>query len=129
MLWHVRKFQKARWPFYAQTALHFIAGAIFLGITFRFNEDKQSRVFVVWYIVSGFEAILGLLLSLHSPVVALSPTHLMKRMALLTVMILGEGIESMAKKVIIIVNNPNAWGMCFFISTSFSTILDQMNNG
>lgn len=68
---------------------------------------------MTWYFVSGAEAVLSLVLSLHSPVVALSPTHLMKRMALLTVMILGEGIESMAKKVIVIVNNPNAWGTCF----------------
>lgn len=83
---------------------------MYLGVTFRFKEGRKSQVFIVWYIAAAAEAILNLLLSNFSPVLSLGSSHLMKRMALLTVMIVGEGIESMAKKVIIIVNNPGAWG-------------------
>lgn len=65
---------------------------------------------MTWYFIAGGEAILSLLLSNLSPVASLTKTHLMKRMTLLTVMIMGEGIQQLAKEVVTIVKNPTAWG-------------------
>ncbi|KJK73990.1 hypothetical protein H634G_10721 [Metarhizium anisopliae BRIP 53293] len=108
-LWHVRRYKKAHLPLYLQIALHAAASAVYLGVTFRFTSEKQSRVYMTWYFIAGGEAILSLLLSNLSPVASLTKTHLMKRMTLLTVMIMGEGIQQLAKEVVTIVKNPTAW--------------------
>lgn len=107
-LWHVRKFKKARLPLYLQTAVHVAASVIYLGITFRFQQGR-SRVFMTWYFISGAEGILTILLSNFSPVLSLTKTHLMKRMTLLTVMMLGDGIVQVSKEVVTIVKKPDAW--------------------
>ncbi|KND88726.1 hypothetical protein TOPH_06645 [Tolypocladium ophioglossoides CBS 100239] len=107
-LWHVRKFKKARLPLYLQTAVHVVAAAIYLGITFRFQHGR-SRVFMTWYFISGAEGVLTILLSNFSPVLSLTKTHLMKRMTLLTVMMLGDGIVQIAKEVVTIVKTPDVW--------------------
>ncbi|KYK59229.1 Low temperature requirement A [Drechmeria coniospora] len=108
-LWHVRKYKKARLPLYLQIALHAIASAIYLGVTFAFTSNSRSRVYMTWYIVSGIESLATLLLTNFSPVLSITKTHIMKRMTLMTIMIMGDGIVQVAKEVVIIVKNPNAW--------------------
>lgn len=110
---HVRRYKPTRVPLLMQMLIHLAAGAVYLGITFRFHQGYRSHSFVTWYCVSGAEAIASLLLSNYSPIVSLGKTHLMKRLTLLTVMILGEGIESIANKVLVIVKNKHAWGKLF----------------
>ncbi|OAR03068.1 hypothetical protein LLEC1_05277 [Akanthomyces lecanii] len=109
MAFHVRRYRTTRFPLLAQMAVYIAAGAVYLGIAFRFRENHHSRVFVTWYCIAAAEGILGLLLSNYSPILSLGKTHLMKRLGLLTVMILGEGVESIAKKVLIIVKHKHAW--------------------
>ena len=94
-----------------QIAIHAAASAVYLGVTFRFTGGKQSRVYMTWYFIAGAEAIASVLVSNISSVASLTDTHMMKRMALLTVMILGEGIQQLAKEVVTIVKNPDVWGM------------------
>lgn len=106
----MRRYKKAHLPLYLQIGLHAAASAVYLGVTFRFTSEKDSRVYMTWYFIAGGEAILSLLLSNLSPVASLTKTHLMKRMTLLTVMIMGEGIQQLAKEVVTIVKNPTAWG-------------------
>lgn len=67
---------------------------------------------MAWYFVAGFEALASLLLSNVSPTFGLTETHLMKRLTLMTVMILGASICEVAKSVVTIVKNPDAWGKC-----------------
>lgn len=110
MAFHVRRYRTTLLPLLLQTGIHLAAAAVYLGITFRFEDGRRSHAFVTWYCISGVEAVASLLLSNYSPIVSLGKTHLMKRLTLLTVMILGEGIESIAKKVLVIVKNPGAWG-------------------
>lgn len=83
---------------------------IYLGISFRF-EHRQSSVFVTWYIVSALEAMLTFGLGLYFSVLSFTKTHLMSRMSLLTIIILGDGIVVMAEKVVTIVKSPEAWSM------------------
>ncbi|UNI13482.1 hypothetical protein JDV02_000225 [Purpureocillium takamizusanense] len=108
-VWHVRQYKKARRPLYLQIALHVCAAAVYFGISFRFRVGERSRVYMTWYFISGAEAIGSILLSNLSPVMSLTKTHLMKRMTLLTVMIMGDGIVQVAKEVVMIVKNPDAW--------------------
>jgi low temperature requirement protein LtrA len=84
---------------------------IYLGITFRFNDGKPSRVFMTWYIISAAEAIATLVMSYVWPVMSFSRTHLIKRLTLITVMILGDGLVNIAKEVVTMVKTPQAWGM------------------
>ncbi|PTB40264.1 uncharacterized protein TrAFT101_004682 [Trichoderma asperellum] len=109
ILWHVRKFKTVHIPFYIQMSIHFIAAMIYLGITFRFSEDKESRVFITWYIVGALEVVSTLGLSIGFSILSLAKTHLMNRMSLLTIVILGESIVALAEKVVIIVEGPDAW--------------------
>lgn len=110
ILWHVRRFKKVHIPFYIQMSIHFIAAMIYLGITFRFNDKKDSHVFIAWYVVGVLEALSTFGLSAFYSVLSLTKTHLMNRMSLLTIVILGESIVVLADKVVIIVEAPDSWG-------------------
>ncbi|KAK8150958.1 hypothetical protein G3M48_002848 [Beauveria asiatica] len=121
---HVRRYRPTRLPLLAQMAIYAGAGAVYLGITFRFDEGHRSRAFVTWYCVSAAEGVASLLLSNYSPVLSLGKTHLMKRLTLLTVMILGEGTESLAKKVLVIVKHKHAWDATTigFVTAAVATV-------
>ncbi|KAM3556132.1 hypothetical protein MY1884_005232 [Beauveria asiatica] len=121
---HVRRYRPTRLPLLAQMAIYAAAGAVYLGITFRFDEGHRSRAFVTWYCVSAAEGVASLLLSNYSPVLSLGKTHLMKRLTLLTVMILGEGTESLAKKVLVIVKHKHAWDATTigFVTAAVATV-------
>ncbi|KAM3532035.1 hypothetical protein NHJ13051_000411 [Beauveria bassiana] len=121
---HVRRYRPTRLPLLAQMAIYAAAGAVYLGITFRFDEGRRSRAFVTWYCVSAAEGVVSLLLSNYSPVLSVGKTHLMKRLTLLTVMILGEGTESLAKKVLVIVKHKHAWDATTigFVTAAVATV-------
>ncbi|KAJ6789396.1 hypothetical protein PWT90_00949 [Aphanocladium album] len=102
------KYKRARRPLYLQIAINVISAAVYLGITFRFQK-QNSRVYVTWYIFTGGEAILTLVLSNFWRTLSFTRTHLMKRLSLLTVMILGEGIQTVAQNIATIVKTPDAW--------------------
>lgn len=90
-------------------ATHAVSAAVFLGISFSFTST-DNHVYLIWYFFAGAEAIVTLGISFMSPLVELGTTHLMRRMALLTVMILGEGTQSLTQNVITIVNGPTLDG-------------------
>ncbi|CAH0023770.1 unnamed protein product [Clonostachys rhizophaga] len=108
-LWSLRRYKTVRTPLLIQSSLHVASAAILLGIAFIFQEDEHSYAFMAWYFVAGFEALASLLLSNVSPTFGLTETHLMKRLTLMTVMILGASICEVAKSVVTIVKNPDAW--------------------
>ncbi|PHH93401.1 hypothetical protein CDD83_3714 [Cordyceps sp. RAO-2017] len=108
-LWHVRKVPKARIALYLQISVHLVAAVIYFGITFGFKREARSQIFVAWYFVSGVEAILTIFLSNLYTVLSFTMTHLIKRMTLLTVIIIGDGIIQVAREVATIVKNPDAW--------------------
>ncbi|KAK5987937.1 hypothetical protein PT974_12073 [Cladobotryum mycophilum] len=108
ILWHCRKYKKARVPLWISVAINVAASAIYLGITFRFHHTR-SRVFMTWYFISGAEAVLTLLISNFYDILSFTKTHLMKRMSLLTVLILGDGTISIAENIVEIVEKPGHW--------------------
>lgn len=116
ILWHVRRFKNVHISFYVQMSIHFIAAMIYLGIAFRFTNSKESRVFVTWYVVGAVEVLSTFGAAIWFPVLSLAKTHLMNRLFLLTVIILGESIVVLADKVVIIVENPDSWGKLLYSS-------------
>ncbi|KOS23200.1 hypothetical protein ESCO_004011 [Escovopsis weberi] len=108
ILWHCRNYKKTRIPLWISVAMNAAASAIYLGITFRFHE-KRSRIFMTWYFISGFEAIGTLVLSNFYEFLSFTQTHLGKRMLLLTILILGDGVISIAENIVEIVEKPEHW--------------------
>ena len=109
-LWHVRKYKKCRLPLYVMISINVVAMLVYLGVTFRFTDSRNSRVYMTWYFISGAEAILTLGLSNVWEILSFKDSHMMKRLSLLTVMILGDGLVNIAKEVVTIVKNPDVWG-------------------
>ncbi|OAQ68898.1 low temperature requirement A [Pochonia chlamydosporia 170] len=108
-LWHVRKYKKCRIPLYVSIGVNIVTMLIYLGITFRFEDNKSSRVFMTWYFISAAEAIFTLITSSVWPVLSFTESHLMKRLTLITAMILGDGLVNIAKEVVTMVKAPQAW--------------------
>ncbi|KAG6053234.1 hypothetical protein E4U17_004919 [Claviceps sp. LM77 group G4] len=88
---------------------------IYLGVTFCFQHDRNSRVYITWYCISGAEGIATLTISYVWPVMDFSGTHFIKRLTLLTVMMLGDGLINIAKEVVTIVQAPDAWAFTKYI--------------
>ncbi|CEJ79833.1 hypothetical protein VHEMI00050 [[Torrubiella] hemipterigena] len=108
ILLHLRKHKSAFLPLALQITVHAVSAVVLLGVSFVFLHSPPDHTYMIWYFITGADAILSVGIShMGDDTIALNSTHLMKRMALLTVMILGEGIESMAKKLIQIINGPS----------------------
>ncbi|KAF4970779.1 hypothetical protein FSARC_2249 [Fusarium sarcochroum] len=123
ILWHIRKYKKQVLPMMLQIGQNFIVAMIYLGITFRFT-DRNSNVFVSWYVLAGVEVLLTCVIAYIFPVLSFQGTHLMRRMALLTVIFVGDGIITIAKSVVTIVNSPDAWdSQTIGIVTAAATIV------
>jgi low temperature requirement protein LtrA len=108
IIWHVRKFRNARRPLGFLVFINFAAAMIYLGITFRFT-DGYSRVFYAWYIIAVAEVVLNIGISAFWNVLSFKRTHLIRRMSLLTLIILGEGVIVVCENVTVIVKNPASW--------------------
>ncbi|QPC79571.1 hypothetical protein HYE68_010323 [Fusarium pseudograminearum] len=108
ILWHIRKFKKQALPMLLQIGLNFVLAMIYLGTTFRFT-NHNSNVYITWYVLAVVEVVLTFALAYIFPVLSFQGTHLMKRMGLLTVIIVGDGIITICKSVVTIVENPDSW--------------------
>ncbi|KAF0637350.1 hypothetical protein FPSE5266_00944 [Fusarium pseudograminearum] len=108
ILWHIRKFKKQALPILLQIGLNFVLAMIYLGTTFRFT-NHNSNVYITWYVLAFVEVVLTFALAYIFPVLSFQGTHLMKRMGLLTVIIVGDGIITICKSVVTIVENPDSW--------------------
>lgn len=89
--YQVRKYAHGRGPLIATAAFHFAAACVYFGISFRYNQGHNSRVYVVWYILGLAEMALHLGFSQLSDVLTFLGTHLGERLNLLTLIVMGEG--------------------------------------
>ncbi|KAK8137171.1 hypothetical protein PG984_005111 [Apiospora sp. TS-2023a] len=100
--------QDAR-PLLAAAGVHFLAAIVYLGITFRFNNTHNSKVYIVWYIASGVEAIVQVVLAWRFDVLTFETTALTERLAVFTVVVLGEGVSAITKAILLVVENGDEW--------------------
>jgi low temperature requirement protein LtrA len=77
------------------------AAVIFGGLTpaFRHEEQTHKGIYVVWYIVMILEAAAVLTISSFWRMLSFKKTHLMERMSLLTLIVIGEGAIGVTKTV------------------------------
>ncbi|KAF3021630.1 hypothetical protein E8E14_014093 [Neopestalotiopsis sp. 37M] len=103
--WQIRKYAVGSRHMLLTAATHFVAAAIYCGISFRYAEGKNSRVYIVWYIVSITEMALHLSWSQMSEILTFVGTHMGERLNLLTLIVLGEGAIILAKNVTLVVKD------------------------
>ncbi|PMD60148.1 uncharacterized protein K444DRAFT_589316 [Hyaloscypha bicolor E] len=108
VMWHVRKYQNTKVPFLLIAASNFVAAAVYLGVTFAFG-DKNSTAYRSFYVIAIFEIATNIMVSSNWKAVTFKGTHLVQRMSLLTLIILGEGVMTTVQKITTIVYNEHAW--------------------
>ena len=89
--YHIRKYRKGKSPMILTSLLHLVAAAVYFGVSFRYEDGKNSRGYIMWYITGVTEMALHLSLSNLSSVLSFKGTHFGERLNLLTLIILGEG--------------------------------------
>jgi len=105
-LWFVRAYRQYYLPLALTIAVHFIAAIIFLRMHYMFpdGQGQTSIAYMVWYIVSILETIGILTISGIWRIITFDRTHMVQRMSLLTLIILGEGIIIITKALSYILN-------------------------
>ncbi|KAE9377366.1 hypothetical protein N431DRAFT_542699 [Stipitochalara longipes BDJ] len=105
--WHVRKYHNAKLPFILIAAANLVAAAIYLGLKFGFNHHDGS--YIGFYVVAIFEIATNIVISSNWKSVTFKGTHLVQRLSLLTLIILGEGVMTLVERITKIVNTDNVW--------------------
>jgi low temperature requirement protein LtrA len=80
----------------------FAAGGIFMGmsVAFRDKAGTTSRaIFAIWWVVMFFEGIVIITISCKWRMLSFKATHLVERMGLLTLIVIGEGAIGVTKTV------------------------------
>ncbi|KAF5853819.1 hypothetical protein GGP41_006590 [Bipolaris sorokiniana] len=95
------KYSKIYLPLMLMFAIYAVSMGAFVAMTPVFREGNQNRrhVYLVWYVVMVLEAILVIAISCFWRMLSFKKTHLMERMSLLTIIVIGEGAIGVTKTV------------------------------
>ncbi|KAK4547471.1 hypothetical protein LTR36_001127 [Oleoguttula mirabilis] len=106
-LWFTRHHTKTQLPMLLTAATYFVAAMIYLGLffTFRPDGDAENHTYITWYVVAVLETVIATTVSSVWRVISFKGTHLVQRMSLLTLIILGEGVMALAEKCQVIVKS------------------------
>ncbi|KAF2151582.1 hypothetical protein K461DRAFT_279070 [Myriangium duriaei CBS 260.36] len=96
-MWQLRQHKETRTPILLIAATYLVAGIIYGALFAAFNH-YHTRPFIVWYVGSILETIICTGVSSHWRVISFKGSHLVQRMSLLTLIILGEGVMGLAEK-------------------------------
>jgi low temperature requirement protein LtrA len=89
-------------PLILMFVIYAVSTGCFVGMTpaFRHEGDYTYRlVYLVWYVVMILEAICVIAISCCWRMLSFKKTHLMERMSLLTIIVIGEGAIGVTKTV------------------------------
>ncbi|KAH8591150.1 bacterial low temperature requirement A protein-domain-containing protein [Bisporella sp. PMI_857] len=106
VLFHVRNWKRSKTPMAMLSLVYVFAGLVY-GLTwFGFKKGvDHGHTYVVWYVIAIAETVLNIAVTSRWKVVTFKGTHLVQRMSLLTLIILGEGIIVVCKSISKIVKN------------------------
>ncbi|PVH84270.1 hypothetical protein DL98DRAFT_558495 [Cadophora sp. DSE1049] len=110
VLFHVRNFKKSKTPMFLLSLLYLVSSIVYFCTYFGFKADASSKsyVYIAWYMIAVIETSLNIVITSCWKVVSFKGTHLVQRMTLLTLIILGEGIIVICKSITSIVKNEKA---------------------
>ncbi|KAH7399030.1 bacterial low temperature requirement A protein-domain-containing protein [Phaeosphaeria sp. MPI-PUGE-AT-0046c] len=95
------KYAKLYLPLGLMFLIYAIAMGAFAAMTPAFQGQKKDHrlVYLVWYVVVTLEAIAAITISCCWRMLSFKKTHLMERMSLLTIIVIGEGAIGVTKTV------------------------------
>ncbi|KAJ4287620.1 hypothetical protein N0V90_012323 [Kalmusia sp. IMI 367209] len=118
-LLYVRKYKKTVIPLCIILASTLIAAILYGALTPAFPKEKldadefliaqKSSVYIAWYVIALCETLITVAVSCIFRVISFKGTHMVQRMSLLTLIILGEGIIVVCKSISKIVKNEFLW--------------------
>ncbi|KAF2640764.1 hypothetical protein P280DRAFT_490167 [Massarina eburnea CBS 473.64] len=118
-LWYTRKYSKTVLPLAMVIASTLLAAIFYGALTPAFPGKKfdadgnvvphKSNLYIAWYIIAICETILTVTVSCIWRVISFKGTHMVQRMSLITLIILGEGIIVISKAISKIVKNEFLW--------------------
>lgn len=118
-LMYTRKFKKTLLPIGMVMAWTLLAAILYGGLTPLFPGSlwgtaddvtlRKSNVYIAWYVIAISETILTVTVSCIWRIISFKGTHMVQRMSLLTLIILGEGIIVICKSISKIVKNDYLW--------------------
>ncbi|KAI5369909.1 Putative Low temperature requirement A [Septoria linicola] len=98
-MWLTRQHKQTILPMSLITATYFAASMIYLGLFWTFHTTAdENHTYVIWYVVAILETIIATTISSIWRNISFKGTHLVQRMSLLTLIILGEGVIALASK-------------------------------
>lgn len=98
-MWFTKGYRRAILPMGMIAAVYFIAAMVYLGLFWTFHDGAdRNHSYIAWYVISITETILATSISSIWRVISFKGTHLVQRMSLLTLIILGEGVMGLAKQ-------------------------------
>jgi low temperature requirement protein LtrA len=98
--WRAR-YAKLYLPLGLMFLIYAVAMAAFAAMTPAFAGESNNHrlVYLVWYVVATVEAIAVVSISCAWRMLSFKKTHLMERMSLLTIIVIGEGAIGVTKTV------------------------------
>lgn len=95
------RYSKLYLPLALHMLIYGLGAAAFGAMTPAFRAQQQSHraIYVVWYIVMLAEAVGVIIISCYWKMLSFKKTHLMERMSLLTLIVIGEGAIGVTKTV------------------------------
>ncbi|KAH6620567.1 hypothetical protein C7974DRAFT_465143 [Boeremia exigua] len=112
-LCYTKKFKTTVLPILLVMASTLVAAILYGALTPIFPnetiEETYSNAYIAWYIIAISETILTVAVSCYWDVISFVGTHMVQRMSLLSLIILGEGIIVVCKSISKIVKNEFLW--------------------
>ncbi|KAI9694927.1 MAG: hypothetical protein M1822_000544 [Bathelium mastoideum] len=107
-LYFTKHYLRVRVPLFLIIINYFVAAILYLGLYFAFKHPSTGpHAYIGWYIVAVAETLATSVVSSIWRLVSFKGTHMLQRMSLLTLIILGEGVIGLTKSMAGIVNNGN----------------------
>ena len=97
----------ARIPFLVIIVTLFITSMVYLGVAFwypTYTVITTDKVYIVWYVLAGLELGITVLASIRWRTLGFKGTHIVERLSLLTLIIIGEGIIGLGEAIQIATN-------------------------
>jgi hypothetical protein len=122
-LYYTRQYKKTIVPLLAIMGSTLVAAILYGALTPVFPKDKtlkdeygqewaisqKSNAYIAWYVIGLSETLITVCVSCIWRVISFKGTHMVQRMSLLTLIILGEGIIVICKSISKIVKNEFLW--------------------
>ncbi|KAH8712198.1 bacterial low temperature requirement A protein-domain-containing protein [Phaeosphaeriaceae sp. PMI808] len=118
-LMYTKKYKKTILPLSLVMGMTLLAAILYGALTTKFPRtiigangvalERKSHVYIAWYVIAISETILTVVVSCVWRIISFKGTHMVQRMSLLTLIILGEGIIVICKSISKIVKNDYLW--------------------